>query len=61
MTFRCTRMRVLACLVALGCVHTASARMESIHCLRGSPGNHTQSHACTGLPRTDRAGNGRVR
>jgi hypothetical protein len=51
---------LLASLLALGWVQSAVAWLDNVHCLRGRPGNRTQSHACTRAPRTDRAGSGRV-
>ena len=57
-TFAC--MRAFICLIVLGCVQPAVARLDMARCLRGYPGGHTHPHVCTPTPRTDHAGNGRV-
>ncbi|MBV9725660.1 MAG: hypothetical protein JO299_10855 [Gammaproteobacteria bacterium] len=52
------RVRILVCLVALGCMQTAMARMDTARCLRGHTGSQGH-HACTLAPRLDHAGSGR--
>lgn len=54
------RMRLLICLLALGWMQTAAARLPNANCLRGHPAGHSQPHGCSPAPRTDHAGSGRV-
>ncbi len=51
-------MRILICLLGLGWVWPASARLDGAHCLRGHTHGGAQPHVCSGTPRRDHAGNG---